>query len=418
MSYVFSGRWLLAWALWVLLLGFVPIGLAAKPGGGESRPPRKSGSALRPGIRIRGEPIKIGAIVAATGAASFIGAPEKQTLEMLVENVNAAGGLLGCPLELIVKDSQGRPDNAVTFAQQLIEQENVVAIIGPSTSGESMALKDTCEKVKTVLLSCAAADAIVNPLARYVFKTPPNSSCAVGRIYQTMQTMRIKRIGIVTGETGFGKAGSAELKQYAPEYRIQIAIEETFSPRATDLTELLKRVRTAKVDAVLCWSVTPNQILVSRNMKQMGFSVPVFLSHGLAYTRLPKAWGEAANGTIFPASRLLVAELLPDRHPQKKVLLNYKRAYEARYREEVSTFGGHAHDAFTILCEAINQSGSTDSRMIRDAIEGLRGFAGTAGVFNFSAQNHNGLGATSFEILTVREGKFALLGKKTGRAGR
>jgi branched-chain amino acid transport system substrate-binding protein len=104
-----------------------------------------------------------------------------------------------------------------------------------------------------------------------------------------------------------------------------------------------------------------------------------------------------------------VADSLPGSHPQKALLEKYKRQYEAKYKEEVSTFGGHAYDAFIILAEAIRRAGSVDKNKVRDAIENLRGFAGTAGIFNFSPTDHNGLDMSSFEMLTVKDGKFALL---------
>jgi branched-chain amino acid transport system substrate-binding protein len=123
-----------------------------------------------------------------------------------------------------------------------------------------------------------------------------------------------------------------------------------------------------------------------------------------------KAAGAAAEGVIFPASRILVADALPDGHPQKAVLLGYKRAYEARYKEDASAFGGYAHDAFTALVKAISDVGP-DREKVRAAIEGTKGFVGTSGVFSFSPTDHNGLGPDAFEMLTVKDGKFTVLAR-------
>ena len=113
---------------------------------------------------------------------------------------------------------------------------------------------------------------------------------------------------------------------------------------------------------------------------------------------------------LFPAGRLVVADALPDSDPQKPVLLAYRKAYESRYKEDVSTFGGHAYDAFSILVKALQAAG-TDREKVRAAIEGTQGFVGTAGVFNFSPADHNGLGIDAFEMLTVRNGRFVPLAK-------
>ena len=356
-------------------------------------------------------PVKIGAILAVTGRASFLGAPEKKTLEMLIEKINKAGGVLGRKIELIVMDSQGKPENAVSMARQLIEEKKVLAILGPSTSGETLKIKDICEEGKTILISCAAAEKIVNPVAKYVFKTPQKDSFAVKWIYQTMKDMGIKKIGVVVGGTGFGKAGKEQLLKYAPEYGIEVAIAETYAPNATDLTGVLNKLKGKGVQAVVNWSIVPAQALVAKNMKQIDFNVPLFQSHGFGNIKYVEQGGKAADGIIFPCGRLLVADELPDDHPQKKLLLEYKKEYESRYKEAASTFGGHAYDAFTLLVEGIKKAGSFDTDKVRDAIENLKGVAGTAGMFNMSPEDHNGLDMSSFAMITVKNGKFTLFKK-------
>ncbi len=355
------------------------------------------------------EPIKVGAILAVTGGASFLGAPESKTLEMLVEETNAAGGIDGHPVELIIKDSQASAEKAISFARQLIEEEQVLAIVGPSTSGESMAIKDICQEAQTILLSCAAAETIVNPVASYVFKTPQKDSYAAIRIFQTMQEMGISKIGVVVGNTGFGNGGKAQLEKYAPEYGIEIAIAEVYDRAATDLTGVLTKLKARGVEAVVNWSIVPAQSIVAKNMRQLGMDVPLFQSHGFGNIKYVEAAGEAAEGIIFPCGRLLVADVLAAGHPQKDLLVKYKSDYESRYNEDVSTFGGHAYDAFLILKAAIEIAGSVEMSAVRDAIESLQGVVGTAGVFNISPSDHNGLGLDSFEMLTVKDGKFVVL---------
>lgn len=354
------------------------------------------------------ETIKIGAILAVTGGASFLGAPEAKTLEMLAEQINADGGINGRQIELIIKDSAANPEKAISFAKQLIEEEQVIAIIGPSTSGETMQIKDLCESNKTPLVSCAAAEVIVNPVASYVFKTPQKDNYVAELIFQTMNDMGITKIGVVAANTGFGNAGKGQLEKYAPQYGIEIALAETYDKAATDLTAVLTKIKAEGVQAVVNWSIVPAQAIVPKNMKQLGMDVPLFQSHGFGNIQYVIAAGEAAEGIIFPAGRLLVADDLPDSHPQKATLVAYKNAYESRYDEPASTFGGHAYDAFMIVVEAAGTADSLSREDIRNAIESLTGFPGTGGIFNFTKEDHNGLGMDSLEILTVRNGEFAL----------
>ncbi len=355
------------------------------------------------------ETVKIGAIFAVTGPASFLGAPEAKTTRMLVDEINNRGGIDGKQLELIIKDSGASPEKAISFVKQLIEEEKVIAIIGPSTSGETMKIKSICEQAKTILISCAAAEVIVNPVAKYVFKTPQKDSHAVMKIYETMKKMGISRIGIISGNTGYGNAGKAQLEAIAPKYGMKILISEVYDKKATDLTGVLTKLKAKDVQAVVNWSIVPAQSIVAKNMKQINLNIPLFQSHGFGNIKYVKEAGKAGEGIIFPCGRLLVADVLPDGHPQKALLMKYKKDYESEFGEDVSTFGGHAWDALMVLVEVMKKVGTADKEKIRDALENLTGFVGTAGIFNFSPEDHNGLGLDSFEMLTVKDGRFVLL---------
>ncbi|WP_456385379.1 ABC transporter substrate-binding protein [Desulfolithobacter sp.] len=352
--------------------------------------------------------IKVGAIFAVTGPASFLGAPEARSAQMVVDEINASGGINGDKIDLIIKDSGASPEKAISFAKQLIEEEKVLALIGPSTSGETMKIKMIAEQGKTPLISCGAAEVIVNPVAGYVFKTPQKDSFAVKKIYEEMKKMGISRIAVVAGNTGFGKAGKAQLLKIAPEFGIKVVAAEVYDKKATDLSALVAKLMSNKeIQAVVNWSIVPAQAIIAKNMRQAGWDVPLFQSHGFGNIKYVKAAGAAAEGIIFPAGRLLVADSLPDSDPQKELLLKYKKDYESRYKEEASTFGGHGYDAMRILAAAIEKGGKDRAR-VRDAIENLKNFPGTGGVFSFSPEDHNGLGMDSFVMLTVKDGRFVL----------
>jgi branched-chain amino acid transport system substrate-binding protein len=363
------------------------------------------------GPRAEGkEPLRIGALLAITGPASFLGAPEARTLEMLVQGLNAQGGLAGRRIELVVKDTGGDAAKAVSFAKQLMEEDAVFAIIGPATSGETIAIKPVVEEGSTLLLSCAAAEVIVNPVARHVFKVAPKDSYAAEMIFRRMKKMGVRRIGFLSSNTGFGKGGKEHVEKLAPAHGIEIAVSEVYDKAATDLTAEVTKLRAANVQAILNWSIEPAQAIVIKNARQLGLAVPIFQSHGFANIQYARAAGAAAEGVIFPASRIVVADSLPEKHPQKPVVAAYKRDYEGRFKEDVSTFGGHAYDALMILVRAVKEVGP-DREKVRAAIENMKGFVGTAGVFNFSPADHNGLALDAFEMLTVKDGKFAALGE-------
>jgi branched-chain amino acid transport system substrate-binding protein len=355
--------------------------------------------------------IKIGAIFAKTGGAAYLGEPEWKTAEMLVEKINKGGGVNGKKIELIMKDSGSKPENAVSLAKQLIDEDNVLAIIGPSTSGETLQIKNICQEGKTILISCAAAENIVNPVASYVFKVAQNDSDAARYILQIMKEKGITHIGVITSNDGYGIAGGKQLTNQAGPAGVTIDINETYDKQETDLTGILTKVKGKNVQAVVNWSIVPAQSLVAKNMKQIGLDVPLFQSSGFGNIKYVEQGGEAVNGTIFPCGRLLVADQLPDSNPQKKVLLEYKKDYESRFKEDPSTFGGHAYDSLLILTEAIKKANSIEREKVRDTLENLQGVVGIAGVFNFSSQNHGGLDMNAFEMLTVKDSKFVIYKK-------
>ncbi len=356
------------------------------------------------------EPLKIGALLSVTGPAAFLGAPEARTLEMLVADLNAKGGVDGHPVQLVVKDTGGNPEKAISFAKQLVEEDGVFAIIGPATSGESIAVKQIANDAKVLLLSCAAAEVITTPVLPYVFKVAPKDSYAAEMIFRQMTKMGVKRVGVLSSNTGFGKAGKEQVEKLAPSHGIEIAASEVYDKAATDLTAEVTKLKAANVQAILNWSIEPAQAIVIKNARQIGLTVPIFQSHGFANVQYAKAAGAAADGVMFPASRIVVAESLAAGDRQKPVVASYKQGYESRYKEDVSTFGGHAYDALGILVRAVKEAG-LDREKVRGAVENMKGFVGTAGVFNFSPTDHNGLAIDAFEMLTVKGGKFVVLGR-------
>ena len=355
------------------------------------------------------EPYHVGCAFAVTGKASWLGEPERNTARMVADEINANGGINGHKIVLHIEDTQGENTRAVNAVKKLIKKHNVCAVIGPSRSGTSLAAIPIAEKEQVPLLSCAAAAKITNPPEerRWIFKMGQNDSDAVRKIYDHMTARDISKVGIITGTTGFGAAGREQLKALSGDYGIEIAADETYSPGATDMTAQLIRVRNSGAQAIVNWSIVPAQSIVPRNVKQLGLDMPLYQSHGFANIKYAEAAGEAAEGSIFPAGRIMAAESVPADHPQKEVLMAYKKAYESKFNDQVTTFGGHAYDAMHLIAKALENVGD-DPAKIRDELEQTR-FVGIGGIFEFSPTDHCGLDKTAFEMLTVKDGKFVVI---------
>jgi len=356
------------------------------------------------------EPIKIGAFVSATGPAAFLGDPERKTLELYVEKINAGGGVLGRRLKLISYDSAGDAEKARTFVKRLIEEDKVDAIVGGSTTGETMAVIPLVEQAQIPFISLAGAVVVVEPVKKWVFKTPATDRMACEKIFQDMNARKISKIGLITGSGAFDKSMRAQCMQVAPKYGIDIVGDETYGAQDTDMTAQLTKLRqNAQVQAVLNCGFGAGPAIVTKNFRQIGMSVPLYQSHGVASKEFIKLAGDAANGVRLPAAALLIAETLPFNDPQKHVVLDYQHAYEARYHQDVSTFGGHAYDGLMLIVQAMKNAGTTDDAKVREALEHIHGFVGIDGEFNFSPTDHMGLNLAAFRMLEIQNGNWTLV---------
>jgi branched-chain amino acid transport system substrate-binding protein len=174
------------------------------------------------------------------------------------------------------------------------------------------------------------------------------------------------------------------------------------------MTPQLTKIRGTDAQAVICWGTGPAPALVAKNMKQLGFTIPLIQSHGAASRKFIELAGDAASGIIMPAGKLAVFKQLPDTDPQKKVCQAYEEMYQKKFNAPASSFGGYAYDAMQMLKMAIEKSG-TDKAKIRDALEGTKNYVGVSGVFNMTPEDHNGLTPEAFVMVKIEGGEFKLL---------
>ncbi len=354
--------------------------------------------------------VKIGAVLAVSGPASFLGDPEKKTLEMYVADINAHGGVNGQKIKLTVYDSGGNPNKSKTFATRLVEQDKVDAVIGNSTTGATLAIMPVFEDAHVPLISLAGAVQIIQPVRKWVFKTPHTDTMACEKIFADLKKRKLTNIALISGTGGFGKSMNAQCHKVAPQYGIKIIHDETYGPRDTDMTPQLTNIKNAKgVQAVVNPGFGQGPAIVVRNYRQLGITMPLYESHGVCSKQFIKLAGDAANGVRLPCAALLVADKLPDGDPQKKVVVGYKTEYEKTTGQQVSTFGGHAYDALMILTGAMKRAGSTDKAKVRDEIEKTHDFIGTGGVFNMSPKDHLGLDLSAFRMLEIKNGDWTMV---------
>jgi branched-chain amino acid transport system substrate-binding protein len=359
-----------------------------------------------PAIVRAADPIRFGTVLSTTGPASWLGDPEEKTLRMYVEQINAAGGVLGRQIELFSYDDASDAAKANSFGKRLIQQDNVDIILGPATTGTTMAVLPLAESAGVPLLSFGAANVIVEPVRSFIFKMPHSDTLAAQVVLGEMKARNITKLALISDTGGFGKSGRVETGKLAKTLGMGIVVDETFGERDTDMTPLLTRVKQSDAQAVFMFSTGQAPAIIARNYRQLDLQVPLYTTHSQASYEFIRIAGAAAEGIRLPTPALLLANSLPDSDPQKKVTVAYKTAYEAQYKIDVSTFGGYAYDAIMLTVDAIKRVNSTDKKKVRQALEDVKGFVGVSGIYSFSPTDHSGLDASAFRMVEVKNGKF------------
>jgi len=354
--------------------------------------------------------VKVGAVLSITGPASFLGDPEKKTLEIYVDDINAKGGVNGQKLQLVAYDDGADANAARTFATRLVEEDKVVAMVGGTTTGATLAMIPLFEEAQIPFISLAGAIQIIEPVRKWVFKTPHTDKMACEKIFADLKQRNLTTVALISGTDAFGKSMRDQCVAVAPKAGITVAHEEAYGPRDSDMTPQLTNIKAKTgVQAVINPGFGQGPAIVTRNYRQLGITLPFYQSHGVASKQFIDLAGPAADGVRLPAAALLVAEKLPDSDPQKSVVVAYTRTYQQKTGQPISTFGGHAYDGLMIFVEAAKRAGSFDKAKVRDEIEKTKNFIGTGGVVNMSPTDHLGLDLSAFRMLEIKGGDWTLV---------
>jgi branched-chain amino acid transport system substrate-binding protein len=355
-------------------------------------------------------PIKIGAVLSLTGSYAGLGTPEKNTLDMEVAKLNAAGGINGRQVEIVIQDDNTDPAKAQAAATKLIEQDKVVAIIGATGTGQSLAMKGDIERAGIPQISVAGGTAITKPLNKWVFQTPWSNTLVVPFTLKRLQADGIKKIGVIADSGGFGKDGVAVLKAEAPKFGMTIVSEQSFNPGDADMSSQLTKIKASGAQAVVMWTAGSEAATIAKNMQQLKMTIPLVGSHGNARTEFITGAGAAAEGFTFAAGKILAPDTYGAGTEPFKVATDFVTRYSAKYGKAPDTFAGHAYDAFWITVNAIKAAGPDSAgAKLRDAIEATSGFVGIGGTFTYSATDHNGMTEGDLVTYKVTGGKWVVL---------
>lgn len=356
------------------------------------------------------DPIRIGAVLSTTGPAGYLGDPQLKTLQTYLAQINQDGGVLGRKLELVHYDDASEAGKANGFAKRLIDDDKVDLLIAGTTTGATMAMAPLVEKAGVPLISLSGAVVVVEPVKKWIFKTPHTDRMAAEKVFEDMKKRGFTKVGLLSETSGFGQSGAKETRTVAQKYGITLVADETYGPKDTDVTAQLAKIRgVSGIQALFVFGLGQGPAVATKNAAQLGMNLPLYQSHGVASNEFIKLAGKAAEGVRLPSPALLVANALPGNDPQKPVVTSYAATYWKQYKDEPSTFGGYALDALMLSVSAIKTAGGTNKEAVRNALEKTKGFMGTTGQFNLSVTDHMGLNLSAFRMVEVKDGGWVLL---------
>jgi branched-chain amino acid transport system substrate-binding protein len=379
-----------------------------------------------PAARV-GAPYRIGFIASVTGPGASLGIPERDVARLVQERLNREGGIVGPDgvrheVEILIHDDQSRADVAASLARRLIEHDQVHVLVGTTLSGPSLAIVPIATELRTPNISMASARAIIEDPATkrmrtWIFKPVPENLHSAAKQAEYLKAVGIDRVCHLYENTAYGHDTFASAKQEFPKLGIRILYGDSFDRFATEFPQVT-RVRASGCQAVVIGSIPPAAGVI--NVAVAGRVGPrkIVHGHGACSPDLIRTAGQAAEGTVMPCGKILVADQLPVNDPVRRVNLQLIEEY-SRFTggQPISTFAGHAYDAlqWALLGLQAVPDGQPLARvreLARDGIERIRNYVGTHGVMNLSPEDHLGFDPKDFVIVTVRGGRFVLLPPK------
>jgi len=357
--------------------------------------------------------VRIGLMVSATGPTTAIGTPQKNTGDILPKKVGDA------TIEYIQYEDGGDTTRGVQNVKKLIQENNVDAIIGPSTTPIALAILDPISEAKVPLLATVGSSNVIEPMdakRRWVFKTTQNDDLIAAALVRHMVKSGVKTYGFIGFKDPYGENWYRVFAPMAEKAGVRLVATEYYLRTDPSVTGQVLKLLIAKPDAILVAGVGGPAVLPQMTLREQGYKGTIYQTHGVATDDFIRLGKDKVEGTILAAGPMLVIDEIPDTNPVKKVAAAYIAAYEKQFGQKPATFGANTWDSGLILQRAIPlamkkaRPGTEAFRVaLRDAIEQEREIVGCQGVFNMSPTNHNGMDERARVLVTVRDGRFRLL---------
>lgn len=350
-----------------------------------------------------GGTIKIGMITSLTGPYNVLGSFNKQAADLLVKQINDAGGVNGQKIELLVEDDTSNPSQGPVAVKKLVGQK-IAALIGPVYSSTCAAILDDVEAAKIPMITQCAADSVITPIRPNIFLGPQSTRLAADQLLGYLKSEGKTKIAVMHDSTEYGTLGWNVLKADAAKYGITSVDEQVYELTGTTFVPQLTKIKNGDAQAVVSWGSGAPAVTIAKEFKQLGLTIPLCFSGAQASPLFLKPAGDAANGVVIQSQLAPIGKYLPDANPAKAMIAKFDADFMAAYNTPPAQFAYNTNDAFALFVAAIKRAGSADPAKIRDAVEQTKGFVTVDGTYNYSATDHTGIGIDDIWISTVKDG--------------
>jgi len=344
------------------------------------------------------ETIKIGEYASLTGKEAAFGQSSHKGTLLAVEEINAAGGVLGRKIELITEDNQSKQGESATIVKKLIFRDKVVGILGEVASMRSLEAAPICQAYKTPMISPSSTNPKVTEIGNYIFRVcfiDPFQGTVMAKFAKN--TLKIHRVAVLTSVSSAYSVGLAKyFKEQFTSDGGEVVIEQKFTEGDKDFNAQLTAIKAAGVEGIFVPGYYTEAALICRQARELDMSVPLFGGDGWEAPELIQIGGTAVEGCYYsthyspqvntPAVRAFVAR------------------FGARYDGEVpDAMAALGYDSALVMADAIRRAGSTEGPAIRDALAATRNFQGVTGATTMDKDRNASKAAV---VIMVKDGKF------------
>lgn len=338
------------------------------------------------------DPIKVGLVAALTGPSAELGKGIEMGAKLAVKQINDKGGVLGRKLELVVRDDQSNTTLGLNAVNELIQKENVIAIIGPTNSGVVKATLSATAAAKVPHLINNGQDTEFGYQFPHAFQFAMPNLTQAKMLANFVKARNLSKVGILNDNSGYGKPGAEDVKKELTKINIEPVGQEEFKQKDPDMTAQLVRLKDKGAQVILFWGMGNDAATIRKNMKTLGWDVPLVGPNPLVMNNFRDLGGAEARNTFSSYEATFIKA---NRTPESEA---FEKAWKAEYADDKLFYGpgekayfylampAQTYDAITVLADAIKRAGAADREKVMEALTNTQGFKGVNSTISFSKE--------------------------------